>query len=65
MPRGEEDSTQAHLEHWFDCIRNRTNPEENVEVGHRACAVAHMVNMSIESGGSVYWDFGRQTVKRW
>jgi len=65
MPRGEEDSTKAHLEHWFDCIRSRTNPEENAEVGHRACAVAHMVNMSIESGDSVYWDFDRQTVKRW
>ena len=65
MAGGEEDSTKAHLEHWFDCIRNRTNPEENAEVGHRACAVAHMVNMSIASGNSIYWDFGRQTVKRW
>ncbi len=65
MLAGEEDATKPHLEHWFDCIRSRTTPEENAEVGHRACAVAHMVNMSIESGGSIYWDFDRQSVKRW
>ncbi|HUU26392.1 MAG TPA: Gfo/Idh/MocA family oxidoreductase [archaeon] len=59
----EEDSTKAHLEHWLDCIRSRTSSEENAEVGHRACAVAHMVNRSIETGNSVYWDFENQRIK--
>ncbi|HLA40605.1 MAG TPA: Gfo/Idh/MocA family oxidoreductase, partial [Candidatus Glassbacteria bacterium] len=65
MDNDEEDSTKAHLENWLGCIRSRNTPEESAEVGHRACAVAHMVNMSIESGNSVYWDFERQTVKKW
>ncbi len=59
----EEDSTQAHLEHFFGCVRNRNTPEENAGVGHRAAAVAHMVNLSIAEGRQMVWDFDKQNVK--
>ena len=52
-----EDSNVLHFKHFFECVRNRTTPEENAEVGHHAAAVAHMVNRSIDTGSSVVWDF--------
>jgi predicted dehydrogenase len=54
------DSTGDHLAGFFECVRKRTQPYETVEVGHRAAAVAHMVNRSIETGNSVRWDFENQ-----
>ncbi|MBW7997710.1 MAG: Gfo/Idh/MocA family oxidoreductase [Candidatus Glassbacteria bacterium] len=65
MSGGEGDSTKAHLEHWVGCIKNRNTPLENAEVGHRACSVAHMVNMSIASGNSMWWDFERDNIRKW
>ena len=65
MAGGEGNATKAHLENWVGCIRNRNTPLENAVVGHRACSVAHMVNQSIGTGNSVYWDFDRDTTKKW
>ena len=59
----EEDSTKQHLEHFFGCIKSRKTPEESAEVGHRAAAVAHMVNRSIDTGAIVRWDFENQKIK--
>ena len=56
----EVNGTTVHLGTFFDCVKSRRTPEENVEVGHRAAAVAHMINRSIETGGSVVWDFEGQ-----
>ena len=53
-------ATTVHMKNFLDCVRSRQTPEENVEVGHRAAAVAHMVNRSIETGSSVVWDFRNQ-----
>ena len=57
------DSTKQHLENFFKCVRKRTQPYENAEVGHRAAAVAHMVNHSIDTGEVVRWDFENQRIK--
>ena len=53
-------ATTAHMQKFLDCVKSRQTPEENVEVGHRAAAVAHMVNRSIETGSSAVWDFEGQ-----
>ncbi len=65
MAGGGGNATTAHLKNWVGCIKNRNTPLENAEVGHRACSVAHMVNQSIGTGNSVYWDFDRDTTKKW
>ncbi len=56
----EVNGTTAHMKNFLDCVKSRQTPEENVEVGHRAAAVAHMINRSIETGSSVVWDFKGQ-----
>jgi len=58
----EVNGTTAHMKNFLNCVRNRQTPEENVEVGHRAAAVAHMINRSIETGNSVVWDFKGQRI---
>ncbi|MFC1537320.1 Gfo/Idh/MocA family protein [Gemmatimonadota bacterium] len=55
-------ATTVHMQNFVDCVRNRNTPEESAEVGHRAAAVAHMVNRSIDTGSSVMWDFDNQRI---
>ena len=42
-----QNDTQVHLARFFDCVRSRTAPAEDAAVGHRAAAVAHLINQSI------------------
>lgn len=42
-----QDDTLVHLTRFFECVRTRTAPVEDATVGHRAAAVAHLVNRSI------------------
>ncbi|HUU28446.1 MAG TPA: Gfo/Idh/MocA family oxidoreductase [archaeon] len=58
-----KDRTLIHMENFFNCVRTRSHPEEDVEEGHRAAAVAHMVNRSIETHCEVEWDFENQRIK--
>lgn len=60
--RGDE-STTAHLKAWLESIRTRKPPYEDAEVGHRAAAVAHMVNRSMATLKAVQWDFDKQVIK--
>ena len=62
VPPGDE-STTAHLKAWLEGIRSRKQPYETVEVGHRAAAVAHMVNRSMATRSAMYWDFDNQVIK--
>jgi len=66
MERWEEEgkeSTLVHVEHFFDCVRTRKQPVEDALTGHRAAAVAHLVNLSYKQKKMVHWDFARETVK--
>jgi predicted dehydrogenase len=52
-----------HFRNFFNSVRTRKQPEEDVLAGHRAAAVAHMVNMSMKQKKPVYWDAAKDTVK--
>ncbi|MCE5270598.1 Gfo/Idh/MocA family oxidoreductase [bacterium] len=58
-----DESTLAHVKSWLAAIQSRKQPYECVEVGHRAAAVAHMVNRSIQTQSAVLWDFDKQLIK--
>lgn len=58
-----KDSTQLHLENFFDCVRSRQQPLEDALTGHRAAAVAHLVNLSCKFKKPVEWDFARESAK--
>lgn len=59
-----QDATLVHLARFFEAVRNRTSPAEDAMVGHRAAAVAHLVNQSIREKRPIEWDFERETARR-
>jgi hypothetical protein len=58
------DATALHLAEFFDCVRTRKQPSEPPEVGHRAAAAGHMVNLSYRSGKKLFWDAEKGSVKQ-
>jgi hypothetical protein len=62
--RGENDMNVAHLASWIDSIRTRKPHWEDAVAGHHAAACAHMVNLSVETGRTVEWDFARDDIKK-
>ncbi len=66
MERWEEDGKEAvvaHLEQFFECVRQRRQPFEDALTGHRAAAVAHLVNLSYQQKRVVAWDYQQERVK--
>ncbi|HZS07388.1 MAG TPA: Gfo/Idh/MocA family oxidoreductase [Blastocatellia bacterium] len=57
------DATVAHIENFINGVRTRKQPYEDATVGHRAAAVAHMINLSANQQKVVNWDRGRDNVK--
>jgi predicted dehydrogenase len=57
-----KDPTFVHVGRFLDCVRERKQPAEDALVGHRAAAVAHLVNLSYKQKRMVHWDFGSETV---
>ncbi len=56
-------STALHLEQFQKAIKERKQPAEDVFAGHRAAAVAHMINASAYQKRPVFWDRSRDNVK--
>jgi predicted dehydrogenase len=61
--RGANDTNVAHLANWVDSIRTRKPFWEDASAGHHAAACAHMVNLAVETGRTVEWDFANDDIK--
>jgi predicted dehydrogenase len=46
----------AHIQNFFDCIKSRKKPYADVETGHRATTLCHLVNICRIVGRRLYWD---------
>lgn len=57
------DTTQLHFENFARAVRDRKQPIEDVFAGHRAAAVAHMINLSARRKQPVHWDRMRDDLK--
>ena len=57
------ESTQRHLEKFFECVRTRTEPTENAAAGHRYATVGHMVNVSYRAQKPAKWNASKQAVE--
>lgn len=57
------DAGMLHLENFLKAVRERKQPVEDVFAGHRAAAVAHMINLSARKKQPVYWDRSRDNLK--
>jgi predicted dehydrogenase len=56
-------TTVLHFEQFQRSVKDRKQPPEDVFAGHRAAAVAHMINMSAARKKPVYWDRSRDGIK--
>jgi predicted dehydrogenase len=53
---GVGDTTKAHLENFFDCVRSRKEPNCPFEIGFRSAITCQMAITSYRRGRSVRWD---------
>lgn len=51
------DGTIDHLQNFFDCVRNRKEPNAPVETGVAAARAGHIANLAYQRGGQVAWPF--------
>ncbi|MBS1789361.1 MAG: Gfo/Idh/MocA family oxidoreductase [Acidobacteria bacterium] len=56
-------SNVLHMESFQNAVKDRKQPVEDVFAGHRAAAVAHMVNLAARQKKPVYWDHSRNNIK--
>jgi predicted dehydrogenase len=50
------DSTAKHVAAFIRNLRNRTQPETDAEVGHRASIAGHLMNIAWRVGRKVHWN---------
>jgi predicted dehydrogenase len=50
------DSTQAHIENFFECIRTRAEPVAPVRIEHRTSTACHLANISMRLKRKIAWD---------
>jgi len=58
-PQGPKESI-PHFENFFECIRTRKKPHADVETGHRATTLCHLVNICRAVQRKLRWDPKRE-----
>jgi predicted dehydrogenase len=58
-----KEATVTHFENFFNSVRTRTRPVEDALAGHRAAAVAHLVNLAYKQRKMIQWDYANETVR--
>ena len=56
------DARLEHVRNFLDCVRSRQRPVEDVEIGHRVTAAAHLGNIALLTKRSIRWDAQPQRV---
>ncbi len=49
-------STGEHAKNFLRYVRNREKPLEDAVMGHKAAAVAHLINLSLDQEKTIRWD---------
>jgi hypothetical protein len=57
------ESTERHLQKFFESVRTRTEPTENAAAGHRYATVGHMVNVSYRAQKPAIWNAAKGIVE--
>jgi hypothetical protein len=54
--------TTNHMENFFACMKDRTDPISDVYSHHRAITTCHLANISIRLGRKIKWDPKKEQV---
>jgi predicted dehydrogenase len=60
--RSAEDATDLHVKNFIDCVRSRSRPAADVEIGHRSTIAAHLGNIAYRTGRMIHWDAAREEI---
>jgi len=60
MPRGEIGFGNDHHANWLECIRTRSRPHTDGELGHRAASIGHLAHLSFKLNRSLKFDPTRE-----
>jgi predicted dehydrogenase len=55
-PKPSGGDASPHLQNWLECIKTRQRPIADVELGHRAVNLCHLINICREVGRKIHWD---------
>lgn len=55
-PVHQDDNLKAHTDNWFECMRNRKQPNGNIETGFAHSVAVVMATRSYREGKKLYWD---------
>lgn len=56
------DSTSLHAENFIHCVRTRSRPVADIQIGHRASLVAHLGNIAVRTGRKLVWDAQQEQI---
>ena len=59
---GGGDTTVAHMQNFFDCVRSRKEPNCPFELGFRSALACQMANASYRQGRTVRWEEEREEI---
>lgn len=51
---------KGHVVNWFDCIRSRSKPNADVEIGHRTASLCQLLVITRQLGRRLKWDPERE-----
>ena len=52
----DDDDTRAHMRNFFECVRNRQEPNCPFELGYNSAIACQMAIASLRQGRTVQWD---------
>jgi predicted dehydrogenase len=58
----DEADTEAHMRNFFDCVRNRKEPNCPFELGFRSAVACQMAIASLRRGRTVEWDAEKEDI---
>src|SRR5690242_13824753 len=58
----DDDDTAAHIRNFFDCVRNRKEPNCPFELGYNSAVACQMAIASLRQGRTLKWDAARSDI---
>ena len=50
------ETSNNHMDNFFDCVRSRKDPIAHVEQGHRSAVVGHLIIIAMQVGRKLQWN---------
>ena len=52
----------AHVRNFIDCLKTRSRPISDIEIGHRSTSAPHLANIALKVGRKIEWDWKKEEI---